>query len=226
MSKFEVMVINLERRQDRREHIDAMLEQEGDTVPWRFVRAVDGAEIDMGIGAGNLVDSRTAACWASHQKCFREFLQSSNDFLLILEDDAVLRPPSGRLRTEVESWIRIMRDLELAVFQVGFVESDSLFQKLKDGLWKTFRDFDVVKKKFPAVAKHSFLPGTHGYLVSRGGAKALLSLSGPIWLAADALLMNFADSMRHYDQFTVGRVRVSEIRQLPVSDVNKSDVQK
>ena len=76
------------------------------------------------------------------------------------------------------------------------------------------------------MVQNSFLPGTHAYLINRRVAIALSSLSGPIWLAADALFMSFSDSMQHYGLFRIARVRFSEIGQLPTDGTNNSDVQK
>ena len=94
MQNFDILVINLRRRPDRRNLITKRLMQEGEDITWRFVTATDGASLDLGIEAGNLVDSRTAACWTSHQKALKDFLSSNKPFALILEDDATPPPIS------------------------------------------------------------------------------------------------------------------------------------
>lgn len=150
---------------------------------------------------------------------------SSNEYALILEDDAQFTY-SHRLRGLLESSIGTMIANQVDVLQVGFVTRDSLLEKIKTLLYWTFRHISIVKKFYPWLAKNSFWPGTHAYILNRRAAEALASFSGPIWLAADALLMSFADSMQHYSQFCVARVRISLVGQKPVSDVNQSDVQR
>ena len=110
MQNVDILVMNLRRRPDRRNLIKKrLMQEEGEDLFWRFVEATDGASLDLGMEAGNLVDSRTAACWISHQKALQDFLLSNKPFALILEDNALL-PPVMTIGGRVQSWIGIMED--------------------------------------------------------------------------------------------------------------------
>lgn len=80
-------VINLDRRQDRMEHIQSQL----DKIDLDFVRipAVDGHTLDKNIAAAQAPDISDCeyACYLSHRKCWEAIIQSGYQRCLILEDD-------------------------------------------------------------------------------------------------------------------------------------------
>jgi len=86
----QIFVINLERRPQRLAHIRAQLEARG--LPFTRIDAVDGqSQKDIGYPAQHPTLTKPEfACYLSHLKAFRAFLETDAPRCLILEDDAVL----------------------------------------------------------------------------------------------------------------------------------------
>lgn len=99
MNKINFFVINLERDSDRLANIIKQFELNKDIAKLHIVKAIDGKHNDgpkqiweankadiyknniWGMSAGEI------ACYMSHQKALNEFLQTNENFGIILEDD-------------------------------------------------------------------------------------------------------------------------------------------
>lgn len=94
-------VINLERSVKRRHDMEQQLSRLG--IPFEMVRAVDGRALDMHDDArvdpvlSDVVQQRTggsaegvAGCALSHAQVYRAVLESTDEYAVVLEDDAVL----------------------------------------------------------------------------------------------------------------------------------------
>lgn len=95
------LVINLERRPDRRERF---LRLNGGKAEFRFLPAVEGTALDPGkLKAGGLLAPDALAitpggvgCALSHRRAWQECVESGRS-LIVLEDDAVLAPGFARM---------------------------------------------------------------------------------------------------------------------------------
>ncbi|HIP24473.1 MAG TPA: glycosyltransferase family 25 protein [Rhodobacteraceae bacterium] len=84
----QIYVINLKRRPDRLAKIDAGLAALG--LPYTRINAVDGADISS--PAGNPLPDAAYACYLSHIKTYRAFLETKDSHCVIMEDDVALSP--------------------------------------------------------------------------------------------------------------------------------------
>ncbi|KAF1019856.1 MAG: hypothetical protein GAK30_02877 [Paracidovorax wautersii] len=91
-------IINMDRSPERLQAVAAWLQAYG--VPWVRVPAVDGRALDLNSHPdvsvqdyrrlhGKEINPAEVGCYLSHIHAFRQFLASTHDFALILEDDAV-----------------------------------------------------------------------------------------------------------------------------------------
>ncbi len=83
-----IYVINLARRPDRLAKMDAELAALG--LPYTRINAVDGAEISC--PAGHHLSDAAYACYLSHIKAYRAFLETGASHCVIMEDDVTLSP--------------------------------------------------------------------------------------------------------------------------------------
>ncbi len=89
------LIINLERRDDRRQH---MLAQFDGVMTPLFVSAVDATTMPNRppdrdtyiVGAGRYLTSSEIACTLSHKRALETFLRGDRRYGLILEDDVVI----------------------------------------------------------------------------------------------------------------------------------------
>ena len=84
----QIYVINLARRPDRLAKMDAGLTALG--LPYTLINAVDGADISS--PAGHRLSDAAYACYLSHIKTYRAFLETGASHCVIMEDDVVLSP--------------------------------------------------------------------------------------------------------------------------------------
>jgi len=86
----KIYLINLTRRPDRLAKMDSALKALG--LPYTRVEAVDGATADMGQPVSNKLPATGYACYLSHLKAYRAFLETPDSHCVILEDDVALSP--------------------------------------------------------------------------------------------------------------------------------------
>lgn len=167
-----------------------------------------------------------AATWQSHQKAMKEFLDSSEEYALIMEDDFVL---SSRWHPDV---LHLSSELRIDLLQIGF-----LITNLVDRIQITLNSsFDVLLKVLRETTKISrslgnrfgnkllireqlgipfklvcndIRPGAHAYIVSRNFAQAAIQINSPEFLSADAVFM----SMGWMRSFRLLRLRKSLVSQ-------------
>jgi glycosyl transferase, family 25 len=104
-----VYVINLDRRQDRLEFMRGQAEARG--FAFERIAAVDGALPDLVARAEQLrtgfqgvrITPVELACFESHRKAWRTFLETGDTYGLILEDDLVVSPEFAGLLND--DWI-------------------------------------------------------------------------------------------------------------------------
>jgi GR25 family glycosyltransferase involved in LPS biosynthesis len=184
-----IAVINLDRRPDRMGYAERQLKLAGITH-WNRIPAIDGAieNVQTRIGVSN----HQGACWLSHQRTYRSFLNSDQEFALVLEDDFMLTGGREELAKLIDISISVMQENTLSILQLGFhPRRETLFSRIAK--LRASRYFAFRRRLF---IKHEFLNGTFAYLLSRDGAKDLLGLNVPVARAADEFLEDLARQSR------------------------------
>jgi len=221
-TKFYCVVINLDDRQDRWHQSQIQLENLPSS-PER-ISAVD-AELSNSLGTGFLSEN-VAACNYSHRLAWQGLIASEYSFLLVLEDDFLLK-------TRIDSSIfSLLEDGNLDLLQIGYITS-SLEERVLleiENLKDTFLKFIIFIDKFFhlnlsfvgrklllrervglgfATVLNSCGAGTHAYIINRRMAEELLKMNDPMFLSADAFFIALA-RMRI---FRMGRLRRSIVSQ-------------
>lgn len=167
-----------------------------------------------------------AATWQSHQKAMQIFLESNDEFALIMEDDFVL---SNRWKPELLHYCTALR---ADFLQVGFLITNSIdrVQIFLNGTLDAFlkilskiarflgfvggrlRNKLLIREQLGIpfnIVCNDIRPGAHAYVVSRDFAKAALQINSPEFLSADAVYM----SMGWMRSFKLLRFRESLVGQ-------------
>ena len=193
-------VINLKSRADRWR--DVLNQADALGVPLIQVVAVTLGEVSK----NGFVTPPVRATWMSHQKAMKLFLESGDQYGLILEDDFVLEKTWEKL--DLEQYASMGFDF----LQVGYLITTPLDQielSIKSS-------FDLFLKILQRVTSRGILsdskfanrfllreqklvpfglvcndvrPGAHAYIVSRNFALAAQELNLPVVLSTDALYM-------------------------------------
>ena len=86
----QIYVINLTRRADRLAKMDTALKALG--LPYTRIEAIDGADADTGQPKDHGLPASAYACYLSHLKAYRAFLETGDSHCVIMEDDVALSP--------------------------------------------------------------------------------------------------------------------------------------
>jgi GR25 family glycosyltransferase involved in LPS biosynthesis len=205
-------VINLESRVDRWSSVENQASFLN--IPILRVDAIDMNSLtpdDCYVAAG------VAATWKSHQKAMRTFLESEDQYALILEDDFLVS----------KSWNLDLLDLALSTnpdfFQLGFLKTgpvDQINLKLSN-----FQDVSLkfllrlagfsprIGKKFGhrllvseqrglawKIVPNNIRAGGQAYVVSRQFAQAAQHMNTPAFTSADGMFMTLGD-VRSFKMF-------------------------
>ena len=155
-------------------------------------------------------------CSLSHLVALTDFLDSNEDFLLILEDDA--QP------LNVEAINDLLQNIEaydFDLFLLGFRKNIEVTSKLSNLLWKALftlrvwkprKDFDQLlidslaswkENRYPIVSngptpimKSGFHYGTYAYIVNRRAARELTLLLSSLQMRSDEAITFVNQSMR------------------------------
>jgi GR25 family glycosyltransferase involved in LPS biosynthesis len=181
---------------------------------------------DLPVGFDDYVTPGIAAIWMSHQSAMSQFLQTGDEFGLILEDDFLINRDFqihldklvgfdefdflqlGYLNSTIFEFSRIkvanVRDL---VFKFLFkVTNRSKLRSLSMA-----RKFFVLEQRgIPfCLVQSDIRAGAHAYVISRDFASAALKMNIPIFVSADAYFIALG-GMR---TFKMLRSRVNLVRQ-------------
>jgi len=222
-----ILVVSLDSAKDRR----ALVVNQLKGRDFKFISAIDG-KTDESMG-NPFVTPTVDAIWYSHKEAYRNFLSTTKDYCLILEDDFLVNDLELLFKT-IENLIKFDPDLvQVGWLQTGF---DIWLLRLNEEIsYFLFRLLNRLARfapriqnlclrkmrtrrasQFPAsVIPDSFLPGAHGYLISRRFAEGVLKLNDPTFLSADDFLIAIT-KMR---SFNVCRTRKSLIDQSGASMV-------
>jgi glycosyl transferase family 25 len=159
------MVINLDRRKDRRAYMQRLMLERG--VKAEFLDAVDGrdpdADVRMGPSIGTISKNPRSrldyACVTSHLNCWERLAASEAEYGLILEDDVVL---SRDFKTFCSSgWIP--RDADI-------VKLETTLRRVK--MKRRMRNHEVGRHIGLLRSPHW---GAAGYIISALAARRLLN---------------------------------------------------
>jgi GR25 family glycosyltransferase involved in LPS biosynthesis len=203
MENIVVYLINLDTRTDR------LFESQEETkkvgLPYIRIEAVDASDL---VGTSRLVTPGVQACWESHMKALRKFLESSFERALILEDDFQIKEGSELLAALDSNLISKYDFVQLGFLTPGFLNKFLMLWSSSENHF--FRVLGLLSTKIPGIRKdiakrmrvkesrncprgfvpNNALPGTHCYLVSRDLAKDILELNNPQFLSADEFFIS------------------------------------
>lgn len=199
MSTFQTLVINVEKRVERRENMEKRLSEK--SIQHEFVKAIEPSSFPIDT---KLYLTETAeAVWRSHLECLK--LASKNPVpTLILEDDAVLDFDLNYLNNCVQLMVQHnIHFLQIGHLKINIAESSSILVRnlysyfTKNALASKFFTFfgfkevsraksQVWRKSLPnAFVVNDIRYGAHCYLVSPDFAREVISLNSPAFLPAD-----------------------------------------
>jgi GR25 family glycosyltransferase involved in LPS biosynthesis len=199
--QYQGYVINLDSARDRLDSF-LLLSTKYNRVTQR-VEAV--STINSDLSGNRYVSESVAACWESHRKVFRLFLETNFDYALIQEDDSIMKG------VNLQKIVHAMSSNDIDFIQIGFLYGT--FGRKIEIFGKNLWHFLLYSLKFASkkisprsdlilrptlreiLSDHPFLvpadirAGTHAYVVSRHFARNVLEMNSPIVLAADDFYM-------------------------------------
>jgi GR25 family glycosyltransferase involved in LPS biosynthesis len=199
-------VINLDRETDRWKSV--LLEIEKIGTPVKRVEAVDMKLLAP--DQNPFVTSGVYACWESHRKIYREFIDTGGEYALIFEDDFFIKHPrvfhSALRDIQASNWdiaqigfvspgIRVKLRIILGNLENFLLISFSKIAHRKPFKWLRLENRMRVREARKAHISwipDDFQPGTHCYAISRDCAMNVLEMNDPQFLSADDFFMALA----------------------------------
>lgn len=160
---FKVLIVNLERRSDRRQYMLDTLRQVN--IPFEFFTAVDGQQLKPTLELYNLFSSNdfgnrkgVIGCALTHLKLWKQLLvDNSTDVYLIMEDDVTFKP-------DISTYLKDLAGLKLDVIMLGYHMFEKDKCKFKDETKVTVRPLNAPL----------YVGGTFCYMINKKGAKSLV----------------------------------------------------
>lgn len=189
-------VISLKDRIDRQKAFFAQLE--GVSLQPQLIEAVTSSEVYTPFHENLAV----AACWTSHQKVARYFLETNAAYALVFEDDAEI---SDCMLGFIESLTT--EDLaSIDCLQIGYnVFNGKIMGRKSDSfsrnrarisyLFHRRGRASVIKIAQEFVIMNAFETGTHCFLMNRKVARLILQINSPVVVPAD-VAFNLLTKMR------------------------------
>lgn len=159
-------IINLPDSKERKKTIEEMLLRE-DKISFEFIEAVDGRKLNN-IEKEKLFNIKKAEKWTgwkilpgeigctlSHQKCYKQLLESKMEYVLILEDDILLKEQLSPYCSFFDKFMDTSKPTILLIS--GFF------------WYSTSKEIDT---HIISVVKDASL--THSYLINRAAARLLI----------------------------------------------------
>lgn len=192
-----IFYINLDRRPDRRKNIESQIKRVGLQSMAERIEAVDGRKLDINKVDPNVITEKGKkdaldnkqrvyipltkggiGCAMSHRKAYEKILDENLDAALILEDDSTLS----------DDFLIKMQELEGNVPK----DYDMLFLGYAPSALKYF-----YPKNNKYYGKTKKIYGLYGYIVTKEGAKKLLSIF-PISEQIDTEITNNLGKIKAY----------------------------
>lgn len=176
-----IVVISLERSQDRRKKVAEQLDKLA--LPWSFIDATDGSKILYPVKEYNPIlaerllgyrlTNSEIGCFLSHREAWKKVLEC-NEAILVLEDDFIIG------KSFMDAFIFANSQKEL--WEV------CRFQGLTDQPYKVVKSSEIKEINLVKILKDPL--GSAAYIASPVGAKKLLKHSEQIVAALDHYLEN------------------------------------
>ena len=163
-TKFEIKVVNLERRQDRKEQTILKFKERG-IIDYKFIEAVDGQKLDVSVDIielfkGNDYGSRKGfiGCALTHYNLWKKLLDSTDEYYFIMEDDVQMDPKFSEM-----------------IKSIDYSKYDILF--LGYSMFSSVREKVEVNNEFliGRLSMGQYIGGTFAYSINRAGAKKMLN---------------------------------------------------
>jgi glycosyl transferase family 25 len=179
-----IYYINLERRPDRRTRMEALAAARG--LDFTRVDAIDAAATDFAQQASILprhgptgtMSDNTLACTLSHFKVWETFVNDpdAGDCAVVLEDDVVLAPATGRA-------IDVLEQCGLGGYALVKLELyDAMTKGAVMGVARSLSDGFALRQSCQILA------GSAAYMLTRNTAQHLLAQRGTIAAPVDHFL--------------------------------------
>lgn len=198
-------VINLEERVDRWQSVEA----QASTLALPLVK-IKAVTINDLSASDTYVAPGVAATWKSHQLAMSTFLESREDYGLILEDDFLITHLWDK------DWLDIALSTKPDFFQFGYLVTgpidliDLHLHNLLDRglklLFRTSQYSNLIKRRFgnrllvreqegikSQIVPNDIRAGGQAYLVSRKFAEAAQFMNSPAFTSADGMFMALGD---------------------------------
>lgn len=170
----EIICLNLERRPDRKEVMKQQFDNLG--LEYTFFNAVDGKNVKptqdiIELFKNNDFGSKVGfiGCALSHKILWENLLaEQEKDYYIILEDDATLH---SNFKTYLKQTLTELGSMnnQWDVLFMGYLLFDD-----KKMLYNPINQTDNIEINIKQLDKMNFVGGTHGYIISKHGAKKIL----------------------------------------------------
>lgn len=212
-----ILVINLDRRPDRKNTITKELENLG-IKNYEIVSAIDGKKLtsdELNTVYDNkqsreihrVMTATEVACALSHIECAKKIINDNLEYAIILEDDAELTLDFKEFLKEFNSTQQYGFDFLI----LGSFSSNQFFNgkaKNKQSPYKLIEKesiiyldkikynigFTTIHDAYYPTKELDYVHGTHAYVMSKNGAKKLLALNYPVIVEADNMWNYFPES--------------------------------
>ena len=161
----DIFVINLERSKDRLEKINEQMSKYG--ITYKRFNAIDGSKLskeeiqrNTSILSRNLfINKSILGCAMSHIAIWKQFLNSNNELICVMEDDAIISPQF--LKFIQKDVFDIYNDLD---FDYLNLHCGGIYESLNNEIY--INDYIINKPVFGTLATC--------YILSKNGCKKLL----------------------------------------------------
>jgi GR25 family glycosyltransferase involved in LPS biosynthesis len=163
--KYKILVVNLKRREDRKNNIIQLFDSIN-FEKYDFYPAYDGKNIDLSyeiryLFQGNDFGNRKCfiGCALSHYNIWIDLINDEDsDYYIIFEDDITL---SSTFKEDLEKCKENVNNLDFLL--LGY---HSYIENIEDQ--------PTEKLFFQDLDRNNFVGGTHGYIITKNGAKRIL----------------------------------------------------
>ena len=163
-TKFEIKVVNLERRPDRKEQTILKFKEQG-IIDYKFIEAVDGQKLDVSVDIielfkGNDYGSRKGfiGCALTHYNLWKKLLDSTDEYYFIMEDDVQMDPKFSEM----------IKSIDYSKYDILFL-GYSMFSSVREKI-EINNEFSIGR-----LSMNQYIGGTFAYSINRAAAKKMLN---------------------------------------------------
>jgi GR25 family glycosyltransferase involved in LPS biosynthesis len=168
-------IVNLERRQDRKQNVEAQLNKESIRPSW--VRAVDGLAIDPTYALKQLFRNNdfgskrgVIGCALSHYQLWQHLVKDQvHDFYVIMEDDITL---CEGFKEKLDHVLTSIKNSGSDLLFLGYHMFSSKREKVKN-----IYDIVSLQSTIHPLQQDLYIGGTFAYIIHKTGAEKLLAYS-------------------------------------------------